>query len=146
MKRSDTQDISQLRDAFRSAGTRLTPQRSAVWRLFTGDPAGFSIAGAAAKLKSKGIGLATVYRTVSLLEKLDFLRHVHDEGLEHRFVATQPGHRHSLVCRSCGKVVEFEACDLSVVERLLKAETGFRVEGHYLEIYGTCATCAGGSK
>lgn len=135
-----------MREAFRSSGTRLTAQREAVWRLFAGNPAGFTIADAVTKLKPKGIGLATVYRTIALLEKLDFLRHVHAEGLEHRFVATQPGHRHSLVCRSCGKVVEFEACGLSVVERMLTAETGFRVEGHYLEVFGTCSICREGRK
>jgi len=144
MKRPKTSDAAQLREAFHNAGTRLTAQREAVWRLFGDNPAGFTIAAAAAKLRSKGIGLATAYRTVALLEKLDFLRRVHAEGLERRFVATQPGHRHSLVCRSCGKVVEFEACGLSVVERLLTAETGFHVEGHHLEVFGTCANCREG--
>lgn len=119
----------------------MTPQREAVWRLFAAGEGGLSIVDAAAALRRRRIGLATVYRTVTLLERLGLLCHVHAEGLEHRFVATRPGHRHSLVCRSCGKVVEFDACGMAVVERMLTAETGFQVEGHYLEVYGTCAAC-----
>jgi Fe2+ or Zn2+ uptake regulation protein len=141
MKRAHTWDSSKLRQAFRDSGTRFTAQRETVWKLFAGSPGGFTIAQAVEKLTPRGIGLATVYRTVALLESRDFLHHVHAEGLEHRFVATQPGHLHPLVCRSCGRVTEFESCGLSVLERLLTAETGFRVEGHYLEVYGTCASC-----
>jgi Fe2+ or Zn2+ uptake regulation protein len=146
MKQTKTWDASQLRPVFRKARTRFTTQREAIWRFFARSPGGFTITDAVAKLKAKGIGLATVYRTVTLLEKLDLLRHVHDKGLEHRFIATQPGHFHPLVCRSCGHVVEFDACGLSAVERSLSAKTGFHVEGHYVEIYGTCAECTGGRK
>jgi Fe2+ or Zn2+ uptake regulation protein len=46
-----------------------------------------------------------------------------------------------LACRSCGLVVEFESCNLTLLEKLLALETGFRIEGHELELYGLCPEC-----
>ena len=70
-------------------------------------------------LKKEGIGPATVYRTVKTLQQLGCLHRVHEQSGEHRFVARHSPHSHTLVCRSCGQVIEFEACDLSVLEKLL---------------------------
>lgn len=92
-------------------------------------------------LEPEGIGLSTVYRTVSLLEDLGLLRRVHDLKGEHRYIAGRPGHSHPLVCRSCGTVVQFESCGMGVVERMLAAETGFKIEGHEIEVHGVCPAC-----
>lgn len=131
----------EMRRAFGEAGLRLTAQRRAVWRLFSRSRRGLSVVEAVGALKKKGVGLATVYRAVAALEKLAFLRRVHDRNRGHRFVAAAPGHVHHMVCRRCGAVAEFDACGMPVLERLLAAETGFAVEGHYLEVYGMCSGC-----
>jgi Fe2+ or Zn2+ uptake regulation protein len=46
-----------------------------------------------------------------------------------------------LACRSCGLVVEFESCNLTLLEKLLELETGYRIEGHDLELNGLCPQC-----
>ncbi|AEB12130.1 ferric uptake regulator, Fur family [Marinithermus hydrothermalis DSM 14884] len=127
--------------ALRAAGVRLTPQREAVWNWFVERPSGAGVAEAARALATRGVGLATVYRTVALLEELGLLRRFHDACGEHRYVAARPGHGHALVCRVCGRAVPFEACALDLLERLLAVETGFVVEGHSLEVYGVCPGC-----
>ena len=146
MTMQSKQEEAEQRRTFRKAGARFTRQREAVWRLFKGKARGLTILEAAKALKRKGVGPATVYRTAALLEGLGLLRRVHDAGGERRFVASRPGHYHALVCRSCGQVVDFEGCDLSLLERLLTTETGFRVEGHHLEVFGLCASCKAVSK
>lgn len=132
----------ELRREFNKTGLRLTPQRVKVWRLFESDPAGFTISQATAMLAPQGIGQATVYRTIKALQDLGYLRWVHDQGGEHRFVASKPGHSHMLVCRSCSRAVECGDCDLSVLEKLIAAQTGFAVEGHHLEFFGLCPDCS----
>lgn len=139
-------NIEHLRRAFGEAGLRFTTQRQAVWRLFSRSRRGLSVAEAVRALRKKSVGQATVYRTVAVLERLGFLRRVHDGNRDHRFVAAAPGHVHHMVCRGCGAVVEFDACGMPVLERLLAAETGFAVEGHYLEVYGKCSGCRGEAK
>lgn len=48
-----------------------------------------------------------------------------------------------LICRACHHVVEFEDCDLLLLEKLLAAKTGYTIQGHHLELYGTCPACIG---
>jgi Fur family ferric uptake transcriptional regulator len=132
----------ELRRRFNQIGLRFTEQREAVWRLFESDPAGFTIPRSVEKLAPRGIGQATVYRTVKALVDLGYLKWVHDRGGEHRFVASKPGHSHLVVCRSCSRVIESSDCDLSVLEKLIATQTGFTVEGHYLEFFGLCPECS----
>ena len=142
MEKNEPLSQEELRRQFNKTGLRLTPQREAVWRLFESDPAGFTISQATATLAPRGIGQATVYRTIKALQDLGYLKWVHEQGGEHRFVASRPGHRHMLVCRSCSKVVECGDCDLSVLEKLIAMKTGFAVEGHHLEFFGLCPECS----
>ena len=133
--------VNTLKKNFHSLGHRFTNQRKSIWRLLNNTPKGLTIPEAADALKKKGIGHATVYRTVKTLQKLGCLHRVHQESGEHRFVARHQPHSHMLVCRSCGRLVEFESCDLSILEKLLAVETGFQIEGHDLEFFGICPQC-----
>jgi len=130
-----------LKRSFHKLGHRFTNQRASIWQLFSNAPNGYTIQDAAGLLKKKGIGPATVYRTVKTLQKLGRLHWVHEKNGEHRFVARYASHSHMLACRSCGLVVEFESCNLSLLEKLLELETGYRIEGHDLELYGLCPDC-----
>jgi len=130
-----------LKESFHNLGHRFTNQRESIWQLFNNAPNGYTISDAADALKKKGIGHATVYRTVKTLQKLGRLHWVHEKNGEHRFVARHGSHSHMLTCRSCGRVVEFESCNLNLLEKLLALETGYLIEGHYLELYGPCPQC-----
>ena len=132
----------ELRHLFNKVGLRFTPQREAIWRLFETNSAGFTVSQVAATLAPQKIGQTTVYRTIRALQDMDYLKWVHSEGGEHRFVASRPGHSHMLVCRSCSKAVECTDCDLSVLEKLIAKQTGFAVEGHHLEFFGLCSECS----
>ena len=142
MKKNEPLSKEELRRQFNKTGLRLTPQREAVWRLFETYPAGFTISQATVILAPRGIGQATVYRTIKALQDLGYLRWVHDQSGEHRFVASTPGHSHMLVCRCCSRAVECGDCDLSVLEKLIAAQTGFTIEGHHLEFFGLCPECS----
>lgn len=138
--------IHDFREALRREGVRVTPQREAVWSLFTRRPKGLTVGDAGNALRGRGIGTATVYRTVTLLARLGYLQRVLDASGEQRFLARQPGHAHLLVCDSCGRVEQFRTCGFVVLGRLLEAETGFRIRDHNLEVRGLCPGCAGGGQ
>lgn len=143
--------LEELREKLRLLGLRLTPQRLAVWRLFAASATGYTLPEACRALRraaaddrrhlGPGIGQATVYRLVKSFEELGFLRYVHDADGEHRYLAAGPGHCHYLACRSCGRTCQVTHCDLSTLEKLLAMQTGYSVEGHHLEFYGTCPAC-----
>jgi Fur family transcriptional regulator, ferric uptake regulator len=88
------------------------------------------------------IGLATVYRTLELLDEFCLVRRVHSQDECQGYVLASPGHHHHLVCRSCKQAVEFIGSDdlASIVQRVQR-QTGYQVSDHLLELYGLCPDC-----
>jgi len=54
---------------------------------------------------------------------------------------TARGHHHHLLCRHCGRIEDFVNCDVSALVAQLSSSTEFEIEGHWLEVYGRCASC-----
>lgn len=87
------------------------------------------------------IGLTTVYRTLEILADLGIVRRVHLQQGCRSYALAGVGHLHHVICSNCHGVIEFEGCDLSEVMRSAANQTGFRVEGHWLQLFGTCPAC-----
>jgi Fe2+ or Zn2+ uptake regulation protein len=75
----DRNTVQNLKRSYHKLGHRFTNQRASIWRLFSNAPRGYTIQDAAGVLKKKGIGHATVYRTVNTLQKLGRLHWVHEK-------------------------------------------------------------------
>lgn len=96
------------------------------------------------ELARRGIGRATVFRTLDLLVSLGVLSRIH--GIEQgsrcvRYTACAPTHHHHLVCRGCGRVEEIAASGLETRIETLARERGFEPLGHGVEVQGLCAEC-----
>src|SRR3990172_9547408 len=91
--------------------------------------------------QARGVGRATVFRTMKLLLDLNVVCRVlmEDGSLHYRLSAR--GHHHHLVCRSCGRVEDFSTCDVSSLVDQLASSMDYQIEGHWLEVYGRCASC-----
>jgi Fur family ferric uptake transcriptional regulator len=88
------------------------------------------------------LGLVTVYRTLSLLTKLNCVRRVHFERGCHGYVLRALHHGHHAVCRNCHQVIEFPGVeDFSSLFDHISHHTGFLVEDHMLELHGLCSNC-----
>lgn len=88
------------------------------------------------------LGLVTVYRALSLLAGLNLVRRVHRDDGCHGYVPTSPGHRHALICRYCGRAVEFPGeDDLHALIGRVEAGTGYQVDDHLLQLFGLCPDC-----
>ncbi|WP_344286767.1 Fur family transcriptional regulator [Streptomyces synnematoformans] len=123
---------------------RRTRQRAAVFGALQRSGDFVSAQQLHAQLATAGVavGLTTVYRTLRELERAGRVDVVRDESGE-RLYRPRPdaGHRHYLICRSCGLS---RAVDTDVVERWagrLAAATGFADIEHTLELSGVCARC-----
>ena len=93
----------------------------------------------AAKTSVRGIGIATVYRTVKSLTEEGWLVPVELPGESPRYELAGKDHHHHFHCRACGRVYELEGC----VENLRGlAPRGFRVTDHEVVLYGNCQLCA----
>jgi Fur family transcriptional regulator, ferric uptake regulator len=91
--------------------------------------------------RGSGIGRATIFRTIDVLVDLEILDRVHQPDGAHGYVLRGPGHRHHMVCSGCGDVIEFQGCNVNELIEDLASQTNFRIEGHWLEIFGTCGRC-----
>ncbi|MCU0573046.1 MAG: transcriptional repressor [Syntrophobacteraceae bacterium] len=131
----------ELRRVFHSIGKRFTNQRQRIWEVFKEKSSGLTVAQAADLLRADGIGHTTVYRVVKEFVELGFLKWVHGADGEHQYVACAGGHCHPLVCRDCGRVQLVDCQGLNTLQKLVSVETGFRVDGHHLEIFGVCPEC-----
>ena len=98
-----------------------------------------------AELERRGhhVGLTTVYRHLNLLaerEAVDVLRTPEGETVYRRCAAAV--HHHHLICRSCGKTVEFEGPELERMAESVARAARFDDVSHTVEIFGTCHDCA----
>ena len=98
-----------------------------------------------AELRRRGhrVGLTTVYRHLNLLADrglVDLLRTPSGEAIFRRCAA--PSHHHHLICRSCGKTVEFAGPEVERRAEEVARANGFHDVSHTIEIFGTCRDCA----
>lgn len=92
-----------------------------------------------------GIGMATVYRTLSLLEEEGIISKIYlgDDCVRYEINDEDEIHgHHHLICSSCGKVIELKYDLLDDVEHKIYIETGFVVEDHEVKFIGKCKDCA----
>jgi Fur family ferric uptake transcriptional regulator len=126
------------------AGWRITMPRRVVMRVLerAARPLSPQEIHARGRRLHRSLGLVSVYRALMVLERAGLVRRVHREDRCDGYVLASPGHRHLLVCRRCGRAVEFPGAeDLSGLIAQVEQRTGFRVEDHLLQLVGLCGPC-----
>ncbi|MBI3419178.1 MAG: transcriptional repressor [Proteobacteria bacterium] len=82
------------------------------------------------------ISIATVYRTMRLLEEANVIRK-HDFGDGRaRFEETREGHHDHLIDMNSGEVIEFTNDAIEKLQLEVAKKLGYRLMGHKLELYG----------
>ena len=82
------------------------------------------------------ISIATVYRTVRLLEEKGILERRDFGGGRARFDPADRGHHHHLIDVDTGKVIEFADHEYAALARDIAARLGFDLVDHRLELFG----------
>ena len=81
------------------------------------------------------IAIATVYRTLNLLQEKGVLeRHTFADG-RGRFETADRAHHDHLIDTTTGAVVEFRSDEIERLQEEIAQKHGFRIIGHKLEIY-----------
>lgn len=125
-------------------GRRITPGRRRVIEAIASAPPHFTIEDILRR--TRRVSRATVFRTFRLLLDANIVCRVllEDGTLHYRRSLTD--HHHHLVCTRCGRVEDFTRCEVPDLVRELARSSSFQVEGHWLELYGRCAACAGSAR
>ena len=122
----------------------MTSPRETVVRALVAQPGVINPEALSYDLHPEGVGRATVYRTLDLLERYGMVARVHVEGC-HGYTLCDEGHHHHLLCSGCNAVLPVDATGVeSEILRLADA-LQFRVDTHTLEFAGLCESCQGRS-
>lgn len=137
-------DVQTLVERLREDGVRVTKQRRAILSALCCAASGLTpqLILEEGRRECPNLGLATVYRTVELLERDGYLHRLHETGGGEGLVLSLCAHAHHVVCAACGRVAEFSTCDLRQTIEEASRETGFVISEHYLELLGLCEQCA----
>ncbi len=89
------------------------------------------------------VGKATVYRTLPLLVDCGILKQVRFDvkqaHYEHAFGAGPHDH---MVCRRCGRIIEFRSDEVEELRARIARRERFHVVSHRFQISGLCWECA----
>jgi Fur family transcriptional regulator, ferric uptake regulator len=121
-------------------GLRSTAPRESVVKAVAAKRGAFNPEALVDELRPGGIGRATVYRTLELLEERGMLTRIHQAGC-HAFTVCDEGHHHHLVCNACSKVLPIDARNIEDEIQELASRLKFRVDTHMLEFAGLCESC-----
>lgn len=139
--------VEELRVALKKHGFKLTHQRRNIVEVL--------IENRGSHLKSEEIydiaknrcpemGLATIYRTLQVLDGLGYINKLNlDDGVV-RYelnLDVQSHNHHHLVCNNCGKIIEVEEDLLEVIEKTISNKYDFRIINHELKFVGLCEGC-----
>ena len=122
--------LARFRGYLRDQNLPVTEQRDAIASAMFFSHGHLSVDDLDQRLRADGVhvGRATIYRTLELMDRAGLV----DAG---------SGHHEHLICRDCGKVIEFTSDRIERMNMLIAEEYGFRLHHHRLEIYGVCGDC-----
>ncbi|MBP1743881.1 MAG: transcriptional repressor [Firmicutes bacterium] len=147
MSKLSSEEIEKLKNNLKENGYKLTPQRRAIINVILNNEGNHLTTEELyelVKVECPEIGLATVYRTVQLLEcigvvcKLD----LNDGCNRYELVHEEENHQHHhLICTVCNNVIEVKGDLLDTMEHEIEDEYKFKVKNHSLKFYGICSDC-----
>lgn len=134
---------SSITAKLKERGYRLTPQRALVLEAIEHSRDHISAEEIYAKVVQRypEVNISTIYRTLTLLERLGLVTQTDLGGGRVRFHPANRGHHHHLICEVCGKTVDLDEGALLALKKSLREEYGFAADLSHLAIFGRCAGC-----
>jgi Fur family ferric uptake transcriptional regulator len=92
--------------------------------------------------KDATVGQTTVYRTLRLLTDAGLAREVRfGDGRAHYEHNYKHQHHDHMICKECGKIIEFYSPELEAIQDAMAAKHRFELTSHLLRMIGICADC-----
>ena len=139
--------IKQFMEKLQKEGYKYTNQREEVLRILLRNKDSHMSCDEVHSIVSnerKDVGIATVYRTLQLFEKLGIVYKINfDDGVSRYELnfGTENHHHHHLICTNCGSVTEVKLDLLESLEDEIEKEEGFTIQDHNVKFYGICKDC-----
>jgi Fur family ferric uptake transcriptional regulator len=147
MSKLSPEKIEKLKNNLKEKGYKLTPQRRAIVDIIIRNEGSHLTTEELYDLVKKEcpeIGLATVYRTVQLLEELGIIckLELNDGCSRYELIHEEENHQHHhLICTNCGTVIEVQTDLLDDLEYEIQEKYNFKITNHSVKFYGICSDC-----
>lgn len=136
--------LSDLTGRLRRHAHRITGPRQAILEILRQGCHPLSSKEIFVALPRGGCDLATIYRSMHLLEAAGMVKRFDLGDGVGRFELMSEGdhgHHHHLICTRCSEVVKIEECFPSELEEKIGERNGFANVTHRLEFFGICPEC-----
>ena len=139
MEQTDQNLLAMLK----TRGLRLTPQRAIIIEAIEKLPGHITAEALYAEVQKINpyINLATIYRTLELLQNLNLITSTDLGGSQTYFALKDHCSHHHLVCQACGCIEELRDDLLEPIWSNIKAQYGFEVRTDHLSLFGLCQDC-----
>ena len=127
-----------------SKGVKLTDQRKVIVRVLSESKESYGesdhpdvdeLYNRVSKIDGK-ISIATVYRTVKLLEEAGILAKHDFKGGKARYEELNEGHHDHLIDVKSGEIIEFVDNEIEELQKKVAEKYGYELVDHKLELYG----------
>ncbi|MCI6642537.1 MULTISPECIES: Fur family transcriptional regulator [Campylobacter] len=150
MKKIENLEFDKLLEEFKKIikdnGLKYTKQREILLKTLYNSSYHFTPESLNMHIKEKypdlNIGIATIYRTLNLLENARMVTSISFGAQGKKFeLANKPHHDH-IICKSCGKIVEFTDQEIENKQLEIAQKNGFTLTSHLMQLYGICEKCS----
>lgn len=87
------------------------------------------------------IGIATVYRTLTLLEESAIASSISFGTQGKKYELGLKAHHDHLICTSCGVIIEFYDETIELQQKKIAEKFNFKMTDHTMKIIGICENC-----
>lgn len=93
------------------------------------------------KEPSLNTGIATIYRTLSMLEDHNIVSSLSFGAQGKKYELGAKDHHDHMICTKCHQITEFVDDVIEEQQHKIADKFGFKMQDHSMQIYGICSNC-----
>ena len=137
--------LEQFKQLLKQNGLKFTKQRELILKFLYENEGHFTPEDIYMLMKKNHpdvtIGIATVYRTLTLLEKEGIASSISFGVQGKKYELGEKEHHDHLICTRCGKIIEFFDDVIEQRQEAIAKQYNFKMQDHTMKIVGLCEAC-----
>ena len=137
--------LEQFKQLLKQNGLKFTRQRELILKFLYENEGHFTPEDIYMLMKKNHpdvtIGIATVYRTLTLLEKEGIASSISFGVQGKKYELGEKEHHDHLICTKCGKIIEFFDDVIEERQEAIAKKYNFKMQDHTMKIVGLCEAC-----
>ncbi|MDO9207824.1 MAG: Fur family transcriptional regulator [Sulfuricurvum sp.] len=140
-----TKLLSDFKQLLKANGLKFTIQREVILEMLYNSDEHLTPEGLHHLIQEKhpdlNTGIATVYRTLSLLEDSAMVTSLSFGAQGKKYELGAKDHHDHIICTECGSISEFVDEEIELKQKKIAEKLGFLMQEHSMQIYGICKEC-----